>query len=224
MFYFTASREIKQNLMKRTLTSLLLPFFVLLFLSFDKDSLVDHPMPVLPGKTLDGKTIDTNYFKGRVTIVSFMYVNCPSCMTEIPTLNKVTYEYRSQPKVQVLCMARQTKQQMADFNGNSRTLFSKMRRAMKADSITYPILPACPDADSKIVQAKRDGNDSNRYVRMESECSIIEDTYGFTAFPTMFFVDKKGVIRKIKTGPPASKNDPDFYKEIKKEIDRLLAE
>jgi cytochrome oxidase Cu insertion factor (SCO1/SenC/PrrC family) len=81
--------------MKNILASLLLPIFILLFLSFDNESMLNHPIPLLPNKTLDGKIIDENYYKGHVSIVSFMYIGCFPCMNEISTLNKIKEDYGS---------------------------------------------------------------------------------------------------------------------------------
>jgi thiol-disulfide isomerase/thioredoxin len=204
--------------MKKILLSSLLPMFILLLLSFDKQSMLNRPMLLLPNKTLDGKVIDQNYYKGHVTLVSFMYIGCLPCMVEISTLNKLKKDYRGNNQVQILCAARQMRQQMIDFNAHNNTLHSKERRTFGADSITYTILPACKDAKSKIVM-----NGSGGYT-INSECNTIEEKFGVEGFPTLFYVDKKGIVRKIDLGAPDVKNDPEFYAGIKKELDILLSE
>jgi thiol-disulfide isomerase/thioredoxin len=183
--------------------------------------MLNRPMLLLPNKTLAEKVIDQNYYKGHVTLVSFMYVGCPPCMVEISTLNKLKKDYRGNDQVQILCVARQMRQQMIDFNAGNGTYFSQLRRAFGADSITYDILPACNDAKSKMVMTVS-GSDTNYNIK--SECNTIEEKFGFEGFPTLFYVDKKGIVRKIDLGAPNVKNDPDFYEGIKKEIDLLLAE
>lgn len=185
-------------------------------MSFDRSSLLNHPMPVLSNETLDGKVIDANYYKDHLTIVSFMYIGCPPCMNEIGLLNRITREYRSDSRVQVLCIARQMKKQMVQFNSNEQTVFSSLRKAMGAEPIEYAIQPACNDGKSTM-----DSIDGN--VTLKSECTTIEDVYGVDAFPTIFFVDNKGIIRKIQHGGPAEKNDSSFYHELKGVVDSLLS-
>lgn len=172
-------------------------------------------MPVLPAQTLDGKMIDADYFKGHLTVVTFMYIGCPPCMHEIATLNRLHKTYGPGGKVQVLCIARQMREQMIQFNGDGKNLFSSVRDALGAEPIQYAIQPACPDAASKM-EVKGDD------TRLKSECSIIEDTYGIQSYPTIFYVDGKGIIRKMRKGGPAKSNSESFYNELKSDVDSLL--
>ena len=142
--------------------------FHLLFLSFDKEGMLNHPIPLLPNKTLDGKVIDEYYYKGHVTIVSFMYIGCLPCMDEINTLNKIYDEYSSNKQLQVLCVARQMREQMVAFNGNNKTIFSKIRNAWGVDPIKYSIQPACNDSISMI---EKNTDDT---MTLKSECATIE--------------------------------------------------
>ena len=211
--------------MKKTFSRPLLLIFVLLLLSFKNGGLLNNPIPLLPNKTLDGKTIDENYYKGHVTIVSFMYIGCAGCMNEISTLNKIKAEYANNEQLQILCIARQMRDQMISFNGYHMAKFdtskpmdySYIRKAMNTDSIQYTILPACADAKSTMV---KNGNEFS----IKSECSTIEEKYGVTTFPTTLYVDKKGIVRQIHVGGPPTKDAPEFYNEIKKQIDLLSAE
>ena len=208
--------------MKKTALILPLAMSLLPLLSFDNSSLEGHAMPLLPAKTLDGRTIDENYYKGHVTIVSFMFIGCLPCMNEISTLNKIKEAYAASEKLQILCVARQMREQMAQFNSTDNTTYPGMiRKALNADPIQYSIQPACDDAASKMVI---NGDAENKHVDVKSECSTIEEKYGVNSFPTLFYVDKNGIIRKIEAGGPPTKNDPDFYNRVKKEIDLLLAE
>jgi len=205
--------------MKNATLKLLALFF--LFSSFDENSLLNHPMPLLPNKTLDGRTIDENYYKGHITIVSCMFIGCYPCMMEIGILNKIKAEYANNEQLQILCVARQMSKQMQQFNADDTTLFSRIRKALKVDPITYTIQPACDDAESKMVKS---GADSSQHIEIKSECNTITEKYGFTAFPTIFYVDKKGIVRKIETGGPGIPNDANFHDKVKAEIDQLLEE
>ena len=141
--------------MKNIISKLMLLIIALPFLSFKNDSLADHPIPLLPNKTLDGKTIDESYYRGHVTIVSFMYIGCMGCMNEITTLNKLKEEYAGNDNVQILCVARQMRAQMMQFNSNDTAKpdsanlrgmsYGFLRKALHADHIAYTIQPACID-------------------------------------------------------------------------------
>ncbi len=204
---------------KRYLVIILLAFLLPLC-SFDNKG--GRTGPVLPNKTLDGKTIDDAYYKGHVTIVSFMFIGCLPCMNEIGVLNRIKREYAANDQLQILCIARQMREQMIQFNDDSKTSpFSMLRKAMKVDPITYTILPGCDEAPSKMKDTQ---TDSVREVYLKSECNTIEEKCGIAAFPTIFFVDKKGMVRKVKDGGPGKPNDEAFYNEVKQEIDALLSE
>jgi len=206
--------------MKKILLYLLLPALGMLSVSFTPDSLLNKPMPVLPQKTMDGATIDEQYFKGHVTLVTFMYIGCPPCMNEISLLNKIADEYAGKG-VQVLCVARQNRRQMAEFNKTDTGTYGSIRKSIGAEHIRYPIQPACPEGPSNI-KMRINGDDT--ISEIHSQCDAIENLYGITSFPTLFFVDKKGIIRKIEKGGPGEKNDMWFYDMWKKEAELLLAE
>ena len=53
------------------------------------------PMPAINGETLDGKKIDSAYFHGHLTLISFFYIGCPPCMKEIPVLNKLKDHFKN---------------------------------------------------------------------------------------------------------------------------------
>jgi thiol-disulfide isomerase/thioredoxin len=203
--------------MKRLLLPLVLVAAAWPLVSFQPEELLNKPMKLLPNKTLDGKTVDADYYKGHVTIVSFMFIGCMPCMNEIGTLNRINKEYAAGGKVQVLCVARQMRSQMVDFNSSAQTMFSMLRKAMHVDSIAYPIQPGCADAKSSMV------NEGNN-VSLKSECTTLEDVYGITSFPMTYFVDKKGMVRKIDKGGPTQQNDENYYNELKKEVEALMAE
>lgn len=90
-----------------------------------------------------------------------------------------------------------------------------LRKRLKVAPISYTIQPACDDGKSKM-QVQGDN------VTFNQECNTIEKVFGVTAFPTIFFVDGRGIIRKVQSGGPAEKNDTVFYGELKSAIDGLL--
>jgi thiol-disulfide isomerase/thioredoxin len=207
--------------MKNITLKLFVLFFLFIFSSFDESSLVNHPMPLLPNKTLDGKTIDENYYKGHVTIVSCMAIACIPCMMEIGVLNKIKKEYANNEQLQILCVARQMGEQMRQFNGDDTSVFSRVRKAYKVDPITYTIQPACDDGESKMIKS---GTYFAQEINLKSECNTLEEKFSVSAVPVIFYVDKKGIVRKVELGGPGTPNDANFHDKVKKEIDQLLAE
>lgn len=186
--------------------------------SLAQHPLLDKPMPLLPAKTLDGATIDQGYYKDHITVVSFMFIGCMPCMNEIGMMNRLNDEYKSR-NVQFLCVARQMRQQMVEFNEDSTSLFGKVRKALGVPPMNYAIQPACADAESRMIKG-----DSGHDIQMKSECNTITDVYSVTSFPTAFFVNRQGVIRKVKKGGPPNQHHEPFYEEMKASIDSMLVE
>lgn len=200
--------------MKQTLLTL---FTFCVLCSFDKAGPEGKAMPLLPGKTLKGHTMNAAYFKGHVTLVNFMYIGCPPCMNEIGAMNRLYHDYAGNNKFQMLCIARQTNAQMNSFNAAGASLYSRIRTALGAEPIAYDILAACEGNASHT-------DTTGENIRISKECNIIEEIYGVDSYPTAWFVDKNGIVRKVSHGGPASKDDKEFYTRMKKEIDAMLAE
>ena len=49
-----------------------------------------------PWQTPDGKSVDTEQWRGRVLVVNFWASWCPPCVEEMPTLDKLQAEFKSQ--------------------------------------------------------------------------------------------------------------------------------
>ncbi len=55
--------------------------------------LVGYQMPEFQAQTIFGKSIDINYFKGKITILNFWFSGCAPCIAEIPGFNKIVEKY-----------------------------------------------------------------------------------------------------------------------------------
>ena len=49
-----------------------------------------------PWQTPDGKSVDTEQWRGKVLVVNFWASWCPPCVEEMPTLDKLQAEFKSQ--------------------------------------------------------------------------------------------------------------------------------
>jgi thiol-disulfide isomerase/thioredoxin len=57
------------------------------------ECLVGARIPEFSATTLDGKTINQDYFKGKVTVINFWYASCTPCIAETPGLNAIMEKY-----------------------------------------------------------------------------------------------------------------------------------
>ena len=57
------------------------------------DCIFNVNMPSFESKTLDGRTVDTSYFKGKTTILNFWFIGCKPCVAEIPGFNALVEKY-----------------------------------------------------------------------------------------------------------------------------------
>src|SRR5688572_10570960 len=58
-----------------------------IFFDFSRDCIFGCKIPELNTKTIAGRKVDKDYFKGKSGIINFWFEGCPSCVKEIPDLN-----------------------------------------------------------------------------------------------------------------------------------------
>src|SRR5688500_7988442 len=84
----------------------------------------NKPLPKLNGKTIAGVTIDSAFFTGKVTLITFMFIGCPPCMKEIPIMNKLDSMYKDKP-FNLLTIAPHIEKHLKDFNSVNASAYSQ---------------------------------------------------------------------------------------------------
>lgn len=153
--------------------------------------------PDLNGKTV---SLQDDKYKGKVVIVTIGGSWCPNCIDEAAFLGP-WYKKNKSRGVEIINLSFERKDDFA---------FAKSRLApfMKRFDIQYDVLFAGA-ADKKVVAEK------------------LPELNTFLSFPTTFFIDKQGKVRKVHTGytgPAAGKYYDEFIDEFNSEVNALLNE
>jgi thiol-disulfide isomerase/thioredoxin len=91
------------------------------------------PLPAFTVQDLDGRTISTDSWRGKVTIVNFWATWCPPCRAEIPDLIALQEKYRDQ--LQVIGISQ-------DETGPET-----VRQFVTEHGINYPIVMSTPELE-----------------------------------------------------------------------------
>jgi thiol-disulfide isomerase/thioredoxin len=78
-----------------------------------KAELLDKPVPAFSIKLPDGKIIDNEQIKGKVTVLNFWFISCIGCVAEMPALNNLKSKYKDNAEVQFIAP---THERRADVN------------------------------------------------------------------------------------------------------------
>jgi len=71
--------------------------------------------PIFSTKTIDGKQISLNDLRGKTVLVDFWATWCPSCIAEIPTLQKAVERFKDKPFVILAVSLNDTKREVKEF-------------------------------------------------------------------------------------------------------------
>jgi peroxiredoxin len=151
---------------------------------------------------MNGKPVSLNddRYKGKVVIISILGSWCPNCIDEAKFLAP-WYKENKDRGVEIIGLAFERKD---DFNYAKETI----NRLKETEDIQYDILFAGKAAPATIAE-------------------VLPEIDNFSSYPTTFFIDKQGKVRKIHTGFSGQATGL-FYKEFQAEfnalIDSLLAE
>lgn len=189
--------------MKR-LAQLLLFLFTTIHVESQTDTLMARTMRLIGKKvpdyqniTIDGKKIDSAYFMGKVTILSFFGFGCGPCYQELSLLNEISRTY-SKEKYQILFLADVRAEDLRDFRAYRSKRFRKMKRKLGVDTLAFDIIADCPE---------------NRVRLLNRSCKGSTETFKVCAFPSTFFINREGIIKDICMGfaMPRNKEFDDYF-------------
>lgn len=76
----------------------------------------------------DGQEITTSTLKGKVPIIVFFNTGCPDCQKELPVIQKLWEQYKNDPIVKIIPIAREESQ-------------DKIQKYWEANNLTLPFSP-----------------------------------------------------------------------------------
>ncbi len=172
--------------------------------------LIDKKAPLLTDISTNVGVSGSDYYKGKVTLLNFMFLGCKPCMVEIPTLNKIYDDVKSD-KFQMLSIAAHTKEQVSAFLSDSISIYSDVRKRYKIEAIKFNIVAECAS------------NDTNANPKeIELMCRTITETFHVEGYPTTFLIDQNGYVRKVFVGFSLTGKDSIIEHNMKVEIEKLL--
>ena len=80
----------------------------------DYEGLIGAQLPDFVATSLDGKTIDKNYFADKVSVINFWFEGCHPCEDEMPVFNKLVDRYKGQD-VNFLAIGLNSPKDIKDF-------------------------------------------------------------------------------------------------------------
>jgi thiol-disulfide isomerase/thioredoxin len=153
---------------------------------------------------LDGKPVSINdeRYQNKVVIIQVMGSWCPNCMDETKFLSEYYYNNKSRG-VEVIGLA-------YEYSTEPERSTRSLQKFQRLYNVQYPLLITGATAA-----------DENKTEKTLPQLTPIR------SFPTTIFIDKKGMVRKIKGtfyGPGSGKYYDDFKKEFYSIVDGLLKE
>ncbi len=200
--------------MKKITLILITTIFLTSFI--DREKMVGKKVPVFKRQTLNSMTVDTSFFKNKVTLITFMYLGCKPCMYEARQLEKLYEEFKN-TDFQILCIAPHTADQLKDFNSDSGSDLANLRTYFKIDKLKYQIIPECDMEDPKRKKIDKDGS-----TIIAPECNTISKLFKFNGYPQTFLIDKLGIIRISESGFSINSTDTSAMVKMRRQIKELL--
>lgn len=79
-----------------------------------KDCLVGVDIPDFTTTSIDGKIIDSESLKGKLTVINFWFTTCAPCVAEIPGFNTIVKKY-GKDKINFISIAKNKKPEVEAF-------------------------------------------------------------------------------------------------------------
>ncbi len=197
-----------QNKMKKILQ---ISLFVTLAFSVNaqSDTLYDASLKLLNKKvptyttvTIDGKKVDSTYFLGKVTILTFFSFNCGPCLYELDILDEIVKKYPRE-EYQVLMIGGAADKDMRDLRAYRSNRYGKLKRKWGIDTLAFDMVADCPKNPVKF---------------FSKSCRGSTPIFGVHSFPRTFFINKEGIIKEICFGfaiPRDKEFDEYFYAKLR---------
>lgn len=163
--------------------------------------LIGKKVPAYQSTTIDGKTIDSSYFKGKITILSFFGFGCAPCNQELSLLCEMS-KTLPRENYQILLLGDATEKDLRDLRAYRSKDYGKMKRKLGIDTLAFDIVADCPENPVRIIMRS---------------CKGSKETFQVSALPTTFFINKEGVIKDICMGFSLPRNkefDAYFYSKL----------
>ena len=78
-------------------------------------SITAQKQPDFAAQGMDGRTIDTTAFRGKVVVINLWFINCPNCLEEMAVLNQLVDQYKDNKDVVFLGLAASKKTDLEKF-------------------------------------------------------------------------------------------------------------
>lgn len=188
-------------------------FYILFFLAtivhgqaaFEMIPFSDWQGKTLPDQdwvTLNGDTLNQNFFKGKVCFFNFFIAGCPSCMQEISHLNKLYKRYANSPDVCIV-----------GIYGGDKKNYIKYYQLQEINSKASS--NSNLQLTSSIVSVPK-------YTILLIDFNHFKFKYHAWRAPSNLIVDKKGIVQFCNDGFPITKQGQEqAYSEYISEIEKL---
>jgi thiol-disulfide isomerase/thioredoxin len=149
---------------------------------------------------LDGRLVHAQQFDGRVLLLDLFGTWCPTCHDAMPALVELYRRYHDQG-LDVVGVA-------FEVTGDTAQDAPLVRRFRDKFAIPFPLLLGGVSETDAVAAA-------------------LPQLQGFTAYPTLVFIDRRGRVRHIHAGfygPATGSLELQLREELKREVERLIGE
>jgi thiol-disulfide isomerase/thioredoxin len=78
------------------------------------ENVLNAQLPLFETKMMDGRTLNPDYFEGKISIINFWFIGCVACQEEMPGFNALVEKYKGKP-VNFLAFARNKPEDIKEF-------------------------------------------------------------------------------------------------------------